>query len=584
MPDSITSMGNYSFSYCSSLLNIKIPTGVTILSERLFERCSSLTTLTIPDNVTTILSYLCLDCTSLVSVYMSDNVTTIGQRCFEYCKSLRHIYLSNGITDLSASHNLLNYSAVEELELPDNIETIPQVFFGRSNIKTLVIPRKVTTIGASAFTGCSSLDKITLPASVTTINAGAFTNVTPTYIDSSMSKIENFPGVSKLQTLILRYNGVVKDLDTYVAKDEDSIPVPATLELNGDNAVAINSEVMPMTNLDTYIGTPNNWLKIYVPANRLTNYRNTYPKLVDYLYPITGDAAVGNADRVNGFNVGTDGNLYKVEETHTTQGDERCIVISIGNTTLKQDISLFEKGQGGNTWYYLTFCNTYNKHAIALTIANTNNYSAVEEFVFYDGSLYLKLAYISNTYTYYGIDNRIKYITEEQIPENLNWIKYRNNATKDKVVKYEFGFDDRRNLNATTFNGLPAADYALKTDLSNVIGEDASDDVFDDYKSTTIEKVSVADNSATINAKTGTYYTVTDVVDNLNITLPDIADKEHIKGISVMFTTGSTPAVSISSKADIAYFSGYLIEADTTYELNFMFNGEKWIVAYGVIE
>lgn len=84
-----------------------------------------------------------------------------------------------------------------------------------------------------------------------------------------------------------------------------------------------------------------------------------------------------------------------------------------------------------------------------------------------------------------------------------------------------------------------------------------------------------------------TYYNVTGTVSSLSLVLPTIADSTHLHAISVCFTTGSsTPSVSISSagSATISYFSGYSIKASTSYELNIMWNGTKWIVAYAVIE
>lgn len=84
-----------------------------------------------------------------------------------------------------------------------------------------------------------------------------------------------------------------------------------------------------------------------------------------------------------------------------------------------------------------------------------------------------------------------------------------------------------------------------------------------------------------------TYYNVTGTVSSMSLVLPTIADSTHLHAISVCFTTSSgTPSVTISSagSATISYFSGYSIDASTTYELNIMWNGTKWIVAYATIE
>lgn len=84
-----------------------------------------------------------------------------------------------------------------------------------------------------------------------------------------------------------------------------------------------------------------------------------------------------------------------------------------------------------------------------------------------------------------------------------------------------------------------------------------------------------------------TYYNVTGTVSSLSLVLPDMDDTTHLHAISVFFTTSTgTPSVTITSDGShsISYFSGYQISASTTYELNIMWNGTKWIVAYAVVE
>lgn len=61
---------------------------------------------------------------------------------------------------------------------------------------------------------------------------------------------------------------------------------------------------------------------------------------------------------------------------------------------------------------------------------------------------------------------------------------------------------------------------------------------------------------------------------------------ECISALEVLFTTGDAPQVTIEAEggAEVDYFAGYSIEPNTTYELNIMWNGAKWIVAYAVVE
>lgn len=83
----------------------------------------------------------------------------------------------------------------------------------------------------------------------------------------------------------------------------------------------------------------------------------------------------------------------------------------------------------------------------------------------------------------------------------------------------------------------------------------------------------------------GSYYRFDEVVNTLTITLPTVSDTTKIQGIIFFFTTGSTPAVTITSanSAAISYFESYVINPGVTYELNAIFNGVKWVISYARI-
>ena len=82
IPDSVTTIGGYAFTGCTSLTSITIPDSVTEIGYSAFEYCDSLTSVTIGNSVTTIGSSALCYCTSLTSVTIPDSVTTIGRTAF----------------------------------------------------------------------------------------------------------------------------------------------------------------------------------------------------------------------------------------------------------------------------------------------------------------------------------------------------------------------------------------------------------------------------------------------------------------------------------------------------------------------
>ena len=79
IPSSVTSIGIWAFSYCSSLTSITIPSSVTSIGEKAFRGCSSLTSITIPSSVTSIGIWAFSGCSRLTSITLPKHITNIGK-------------------------------------------------------------------------------------------------------------------------------------------------------------------------------------------------------------------------------------------------------------------------------------------------------------------------------------------------------------------------------------------------------------------------------------------------------------------------------------------------------------------------
>lgn len=121
-------------------------------------------------------------------------------------------------------------------------------------------------------------------------------------------------------------------------------------------------------------------------------------------------------------------------------------------------------------------------------------------------------------------------------------------------------------------------------DLSNIIGEEVSDDVLLDQELNKPIGVVVVDSStSTISAIDNRYYRIDGAVNDLELTLPEV-EGTRLHNVVFSFTTGNAPRIFITGDASIKYFQGFEIRANTTYELNCMYNGKEWLVGYGIIE
>ena len=68
IPDSVTSIGDYAFYYCSGLTSVVIPDSVTSIGYNAFDGCSGLTSVTIPDSVTSIGDWAFERCSGLTTI------------------------------------------------------------------------------------------------------------------------------------------------------------------------------------------------------------------------------------------------------------------------------------------------------------------------------------------------------------------------------------------------------------------------------------------------------------------------------------------------------------------------------------
>lgn len=220
LPATLTKLPNHICCHCTSLPSITIPAAATIIGEVAFGDCESLTAIILPDATTivednafsecTALASIDLNrvekvdysafngCTSLTSITLPESLDTL-RFAFDECTGLRQVVfnapncimdeysgafpVNEYITDVVIGTSVVSipnyaffgFSALEEVEIPDNVQTIGEECFSYAyGLQSLIIGSGVRSIGDYAFAGNRELDSIVMRGPVPTIASATF--------------------------------------------------------------------------------------------------------------------------------------------------------------------------------------------------------------------------------------------------------------------------------------------------------------------------------------------------------------------------------------------------------------------------
>ncbi len=201
-------------------------------SYQLYINGEKLTELNIPAEVTELKANAFRGITSINGIRLTNSVKTFGYAAFLGCTNIQYVYYDGTIADwceidFDKNSNPLMYATQTSfddeqgnwdlydtrIQIPNGVKEIkPYAFCGFKPLQELILPEGVESIGEYAFEGCA-IKTLNIPSSVKTIDEWAFWNCksleTVTFGTNSLltSIGENaFYNCSKLTTITIPYN------------------------------------------------------------------------------------------------------------------------------------------------------------------------------------------------------------------------------------------------------------------------------------------------------------------------------------------------------------------------------------------
>ena len=187
--DSEVRMGNWSYFYAGSEYEYEKYAeyeykGHLVIPEKITLEGKEYTVTELYDMSHADIGYYDVANTTLLSVVIPNTIKKITFRCFEACTALKSVKFEKGspIQELVGSC-FKGCSSLEEVILPDNLSFIGTESWGETfalctSLKTINLPKSVTTIKDEAFSGCTALENINLENIKIIGNEGAFAGCT----------------------------------------------------------------------------------------------------------------------------------------------------------------------------------------------------------------------------------------------------------------------------------------------------------------------------------------------------------------------------------------------------------------------
>lgn len=179
--------------YYGSDKKVIVPEGITVIGDYAFARNKNIEEVILPETVQRIEEGAFYECENLVTVELTESVTNIGEKAFaltslekiEFPEGITRIgeeaFAGTNITEIKYPKNLkyaeaaFLYTKIKSVELPDDMEVIPEDLFSCCyQLESVKLPSKLKVIGGGAFYECIRLKSVTGGDNVEKIEEYAF--------------------------------------------------------------------------------------------------------------------------------------------------------------------------------------------------------------------------------------------------------------------------------------------------------------------------------------------------------------------------------------------------------------------------
>lgn len=275
LPDTLLTIGRYSFDGNNSLTSISLPQSLQRIDDGAFRNCGLTGSLIIPDTVNYLGSQAFLN-NQLVDVVIGKGIERIYSETFA----------GNPITNLNLGQitqigpSAFMNTSLDQLVIPSTVTYIADQAFMRAKINNLELSERLTYIGRNAFSQCQ-FQNLVLPDSVKTVEQYAFSGgqIRTLKIGKGLKKVDKGVfGGNQIETADLGTIETISGEGAFRGNKIKTLTLPDTLKTISGSSVFSNNEIESiiwgsgLTDTGRYTFSSNHLKNITVPIKTVGDF------------------------------------------------------------------------------------------------------------------------------------------------------------------------------------------------------------------------------------------------------------------------------------------------------------------------